>query len=281
MNNDMFELKIDDFKQRADRILSVIKNINRQGGIATQLMMAAACIEVQSFYWYLQNITRLEDKSVINKAFKTHTTLVKYIRLFKDVQFDNTCFDDPNQRIKETNIISNLKEEIWQGCYRRLDKYGDDIDDLLNSWTEQKTEDYSMRWQMLYDILYVSLSNVISEFESIVQIIRAKKKQPEPAHYFREYIKDATRTEEIIEKLHRLIGNKKNTHALKIITRAMWIGWLDKDNRPSAPSIRGEFPTITGTDQLISNCLKESMPTKNGKVDEEEIERIRLEYEGA
>lgn len=96
---------------------------------------------------------------------------------------------------------------------------------------------------------------------------------------FREFINDAKRTEEIIEKLHRLIGKKTNSDALRIITRACWIKWLDK--KPTATSIKTEFPTITCADTLISDILREPKPTKNGKVDEEEIERIRKEYEDA
>ena len=281
IENDSFVIKVDELWQRADRMLLVIGNINRQGGIVTQLMMTAAFIEFHSFWLYLVNITHSEEKC-LKKAFLNRSKLEKYIKLLKDAQFDITCFDNPKQRMEDINVISNLKEEIWQGCYPRLDKYGDDIDDLLNSWTEQQTEDYSMRWQMLYDILYVSLSDVILELESIVQIIRAKKEyneQPEPANNFREYITDATRTEEIIKKLHRLIGEKTNTKALKIITRAWWIGWLN--DKPTAPSIRAEFPSITCSDQHISKCLKEQKPTKYGDVDKEAIEKIRQEYEAA
>ena len=283
-SNDCFEIKADELWQKADKMLLVVGNINRQGGIVTQLMMTAAFIELQSFWMYLLNITHSEEKCV-KKAFPNRSKLEKYIRHFKDSQYDVSVLDNPEQRIEDINVISNLKEEIWQGCYPRLDKYGDDIDDLLNSWTEQKTEDYSMRWQMLYDILYVSLSNVINEFESIVQIIRAKKdskERLEPTHYFREYIKDVTRTEEIIEKLHRLVDKKIiDSDALKIITRAMWIGWLYEDPQPTPTSIKAEFPKIKCSDQHIYKCLKEAKPTKNGIVDVEEIERIRQEYEAA
>lgn len=96
---------------------------------------------------------------------------------------------------------------------------------------------------------------------------------------FSEFIKESKRTEEIIEKLHRLIGKKTNSDAIRIITRAWWIKWLDK--KPTATSIRTEFPSITCSDSQISDILGEAKPTKNGKVDEEEIERIRKEYEDA
>ncbi len=75
---------------------------------------------------------------------------------------------------------------------------------------------------------------------------------------FREFIKDAERTEEIMEKLHRLIGNKTDTEALRDIKMVMD---LDLLNRPTATSIRNEFPTITCSDTIVSNVLKEPKPT--------------------
>lgn len=94
---------------------------------------------------------------------------------------------------------------------------------------------------------------------------------------FREFIKDSWRADVIIQKLHRLIGYKQNSEALKIITRAWWIKWLY--DKPTATSIRNEFPTITCSDTIVSRCLNEPKPTKNGKEDEEAIEEIRKKYE--
>lgn len=287
INDEPFEIKADELWQKADRMLLVIENINHQGGITTQLMIAAACIELRSFWQYLLNITHSEEKCV--KAFPNRSKLEKYIRHFKDAQFDCTCFDDPKQRKEDVETICNWNDEIWSGCYPRLNKYGENIDDLFNSWTEQQTDDYSIRLEMLYDILYVCISDVILELESIIQLVREynakktakkdSKEQHEPAHNFREFIADKNRTEEIIEKLHRLIDKQMtDTDALKILTRAWWIGWLIQ-KRPSASSIRAEFSRITCADQHISNCFKESKPTKNGKVDEKAIEKIRQEYE--
>lgn len=91
---------------------------------------------------------------------------------------------------------------------------------------------------------------------------------------FCEFIVDAERTNEIMWKLHRLIGNKTNTDALKIITRAMWIGWIE---RPTATSIKNEFPTIVCSDQMISKCLNEVRPTYPNNA----IEKIRQDYERA
>ncbi len=91
---------------------------------------------------------------------------------------------------------------------------------------------------------------------------------------FREFIVDAERTNEIVEKLHRLIGNKTNTDALKIITRAMWIEWIE---RPTATSIKNEFPTIVCSNQMISKCLNEAKPTHPNNC----IEKIKSDYEKA
>lgn len=132
-------------------------------------------------------------------------------------------------------------------------------------------------WERWLDLLTVI--SLIREYEQKKQPTTSNATKHKKIKTFQEFIKDATRTEEIIKKMHHLIGNKQNGRALKIITRAWWIEWLD--DKPSASSIRAEFKSITCRDQYISKCLKEPKPTKNGKVDEEEIERIRQEYETA
>lgn len=63
-NNKIVDMETNVFKQKADSILFVIRNINRQGGIVTQLMMAAACIEVLKFVYFLQDITHSEEKDI-------------------------------------------------------------------------------------------------------------------------------------------------------------------------------------------------------------------------
>lgn len=282
--NDSFEIKADELWQKADRILSVIKNINRQGGIVTQLMISAACIEVYSFVLYLRQIVyTYTERKVTKDALLNQSDLAKYIRLFHNALSDLECFDNFMQRKEEEKLIFDLKNEICEGDYPRLLQYIDYSEniDFLDSWGEPQTEGYSMRWQMLYDILYVIINNAILDMESIFQIVRKSKskRDPELTNTFHEFIKDKERTEEIMKKLHRLIGEKKNSEALKIITRAWWIGWLI--DKPTAPSIKAEFHTITCTEQYISKCLKEDKPTKYGKVDEKAIDKIRQEYESA
>lgn len=109
-----------------------------------------------------------------------------------------------------------------------------------------------------------------------------KKRRGKRIKTFREFVTEAGRADVIIQKLHRLIGLKTNREALKIITRAMWIGWLSKDPKPTATSITNEFHTITCTPTEISNSLREPEPTKLGtlgEIDEEAIEEIRKQYE--
>lgn len=276
--SDIMNLK-EEILQKADRMLSVINNINRQGGVTTQLQMAAACIELQRFDWYLEE-TYLE-KVIDRNDFPDLPKLEEYIRLFKNVEQD--FFDDlygghhnTKQREEDIEIISYLKEEIINN--QQLRQYEEDY---LDSWKELKTD-----IEMLSVFFNYLLRIVVSELESIYQEIRRQEvgtvnmtspNKKGQRKNFREFIKDSKRTEEIIEKLHRLIGKKTNSDALRIITRACWIKWLDK--KPTATSIKTEFPTITCTDSQISAILKEPKPTKNGKVDEERIERIRKEYE--
>ena len=64
--NDTFHLNVDVFQQKAERVISVIKSINCQGAIATQLMMAEASIEVQDFFIYLEMLTHSEKDIIRN-----------------------------------------------------------------------------------------------------------------------------------------------------------------------------------------------------------------------
>ncbi len=104
------------------------------------------------------------------------------------------------------------------------------------------------------------------------------QKKSKPKKNFREFIIDKKRTADIMGKLYRLIGNKTNTAAADIIKEAMWIKLID---RPTIPSIKNEFPTITCSATAISKKLNEALPTKNGKVDEEILDDIREKFEQA
>ena len=167
-NDKTLEMGTNVFKQETDRILSVIKGINGQGGIATQLMMAAVCIEVQKYVYFLQNITHSEDRDIrligINQKL---SEIDMYIRSFKDVQYDLISSEVPKQREEELEIIRDLKERIFEGNeFRSL--HQDDCD-YLDSWAGLQT-DIPILWRILYD----SIKNVIFELDSLYYITRTE-----------------------------------------------------------------------------------------------------------
>lgn len=167
-NNKTLEMETNVFKQKADSILLVIKNINSQGGIVTQLMMAAVCIEVQKFVYFLQDITHSEerDKRLIG-INQTLSDIDMYIRSFKDVQHDLICSEEPKQREEELDIIKDLKERIFEGtqfCGLHLDD-GDNLD----SWAGLQT-DIPILWRILYD----SINNIILELDSLYYITKTE-----------------------------------------------------------------------------------------------------------
>lgn len=281
-NNETLEMTYEVFKKKADRILSVIRNINCQGGIITQLMMAAACIETQYFESYLVN---LYNEGVIDENVSPDLAkLEEYIRLFKNARKDlgddlNEAYDHTLQRDEDLKIISYLKDLIMEDSFRHVN---DNDYEYLDSWECLQTD-----IDMLYDLLYDQIRNIILGFESIYQIIRESKaeiqvntntKKRSPRNNFREFVKDKKKTEEIIKKLHSLIGNKKNTAAADIIKEAMWIELIDK---PTIPSIKEEFHSITCSSTPISKKLKEgeTLPKKGGgKVDYDLLEKIREKF---
>lgn len=277
-NNNTFEISSIVFRKKADRVISVINNINRLGGITTQLMMAAACIEIQEFVYYLQEITHT-NKEIDKNAFLRCSEIEKYIRSFKDSEndlFSNQLYDNSDQQESDNNIINFLKEEICSD--NRLCIYME-CDDYLDSWKELKTDH-----KMLSDMLCQIIKNAILGLEDINQILRKKTLtsnscQPKTRRIrnnFREYIKEKGKTDEIIKKIHYLMGNKTNTAAADIIKEAMWIGLIE---RPTIPSIKEEFPNIKCSTTPISKKLNEKPPTKNGKTNEEILKEIRKKFD--
>ena len=273
----------DEIQQKANRVLSVINNINRDGGIATQLQMAAACIELQSFELYLLNT--YNDNVIDKNDFPDLPKLEEFIRLFKNSgnDFNDNLYKGKvhlKQREEDICIISYLQDFIMQDDISGVNYNNDEY---LNSWKEIQT-DIDMLWRILYHLIKL----IVLGFESIYQEIRkqeaeitanaASQKKRKLRKYFREFVRDKEHTEEIIGKIHRLIRNKTNTAAADIIKEAMWINFID---RPTIPSIREEFPSITCSDTPISNKLNEALPTKNGKIDKEELDKIREKFEQA
>ncbi len=159
------------FKQNADRILSVIKGINNQGGIATQLMMAAVCIEVHKFLYFLKEITHSEkrEKRLIG-INQTLSDIDMYIRSFKDAQHDLICSEEPQQREEELNIIKEIKERILDGNeYRGL--HHDECDNL-DSLAGMKAGIPILR-QILHDII----QNVILELDSLYYMTKKENSE--------------------------------------------------------------------------------------------------------
>ena len=273
----------DEIIQKADRVLSVIKNINRHGGIVTQLQMAAACIELESFEAYL--LDTYNDNVIDKNDFPDLSKLEEYIRIFKNAENDfvNNLYegtDHAKQREEDFRIVSYLRDIIMEDDISGV--YDSDYE-YLDSWKCLKTD-----IDMLCRISHHLIRQIVLGFESIYQGIRnptngtnhnaASKKICSPRNNFREYIRDKERTEEVIIKIHRLISNKKNTAAVEIIKEAMWIEWIE---RPTIPSIKAEFPTITCSPTLISRILKEGerKPQKGGKIDTELLDIIRKKFE--
>ena len=60
--NETLGMQTNVFRQKADKILSAIRVINGQGGLATQFMMVTVCIDVQKFLFFLQEITHSEER---------------------------------------------------------------------------------------------------------------------------------------------------------------------------------------------------------------------------
>ena len=156
------------FKQKADSILLIIKNINSQGGIATQLMMVAVCIEVQEFVYFLQDITHSEERE--KRLIGINQTLADidlYIRSFKDAQHDLICSENPKQREEELNIIKEFKERILEGN-EFCGLHQDDCENL-DSWSGLQTS-----IPILWRILYNTIKTVIHELDSLYYIIKTE-----------------------------------------------------------------------------------------------------------
>lgn len=167
MESERFSKK-EDFVNKTDGVLSVIKNINRHGGIVTQLQMAAVCIEVQKYVYILQDITHSEEREKrLIGINQTLSDIDKYIRSFKDVQHDLICSEESKQREEELDIIKDLKERFFDGN-ESCDLRQDDCKNL-DSWAGLQTE-IPILWRILYD----SINNVISELDSLYYMIKTE-----------------------------------------------------------------------------------------------------------
>ena len=157
----------DEILQKADRVLSVINNINCHGGIVTQLQMAAACIELEYFEAYL--LDTYNDKVIDKKDFPALSILEKYIRMFENAENDfiDKLYegnDHAKQREKDFRIISYLQDIIMEDNIR--DVYHDDYE-YLDSWECLKTD-----IDMLSGIIHHLIKLIVLGFKSIYQGIR-------------------------------------------------------------------------------------------------------------
>ncbi len=154
----------DEIIQKADRVLSVIKNINRHGGIVTQLQMAAACIELESFEAYL--LDTYNDNVIDKNDFPDLSKLEEYIRIFKNAgnELVNNLYegiDHTKQREEDFRIVSYLRDIIMEDDIRGV--YDSDYE-YLDSWKCLKTD-----VDMLCRIIHHIIRLIVLGFESICQ----------------------------------------------------------------------------------------------------------------
>lgn len=161
------------------------------------------------------------------------------------------------------SLIAKMEKDLelnkWVHRYLHLQDREEIVEKLFHDedgcWLVDDKEYYNTRnW-----INILKVATLLQEYDERQKSSSTKsKKNCRRIKSFREFIKDAERTEEILDKLHRLIGNKTDTEALREIKKVMDLELL---NRPTATSIRNEFPTITCSDTIVSNVLKEPKPT--------------------
>lgn len=238
-------------------------------------------------------------KPLVNQIVNVLNILTNAIYFFR-ISFDlpEGCFPSLLEQFRNSERGKNFVK-AWERDFEGSRDYliaSMEKTSELSPWVHRYLhirEDKSVIDQLFYDEVsgfmlnddeYYNTNNWISilKIATLLQEYDERHKKPakkvskksKKIKTFREFIIDAERTNEIIGKLHRLIGNKTNTDALKIITRAMWIEWIEK---PTATSIKNEFQTIVCSDQMISKCLNEVKPTHPNNA----IEKIRLDYERA
>lgn len=177
-----------------------------------------------------------------------------------------------NELYKQCGELSFVADGNWARLIGVLEKLPEQENNFRMCLTYLS---YQQRWlKKFYLPIGVSADSIPPQME--------ERKNGKHIKTFREFInpQKVWQTDVIIQKLHRLIGNMTNTNALRIITKAVWIGWVGETSEkgkpilPTATSILYEFPTITCSAQQISRVLKEPRPTKK-----EEIEQIRKEFE--
>lgn len=187
--------------------------------------------------------------------------------------------DGPRDR-----LIANMEktQELtpWVHRYLHIRKDGEVIeqlfyDEMTGFMLDEKEYYNTCNW-----ISILKIATLLQEYDERnsgtkddERSVTKTQKKTRHIKQFREFVKDAGSTEETIEKLHRLVGNKKNTDALRIIRDAMYIELIEK---PTATSIFKEFPTIACSNTVVSNVLNEPKPTLQWMID-----LIKKEFEQA
>lgn len=170
-----------------------------------------------------------------------------------------------NQQYRNLILTQNQSNQLYLRCHKQKGTfYIGFLNNLLNEETRQDAEDF---------LFCQTFSKELSTKHT------SPKKSSIPKK-FREFVKDKERTEEIISKLQRLIGNKTNTASLVIFKEAMWIELID---RPTLQSIIDEFHCITCSETYASRKLKEGeeKPKKGANVDEDRLNKIREKFRNA
>lgn len=175
---------------------------------------------------------------------------------------------------------------FWSDITRNFDI--ECIEQVISLW--EHPEEKMEIAMMMRDSSDFKLFSRKYEYNEVLQILNkyilvddkanyAQRKVKQSRNQFHEFVKDVARTDEIITKIHRRIGKKRDTNAIHIIVEAMWIELIE---RPTASSIKQEFSdNITCSESYIIRHLKEAKPTRNGKIDEEKLDEIREEFENA
>ena len=236
-------------------------------------------------------------KQILN-ALNILTNAIYFFRLSFDLP--KGCFPSLLEQYRNSDKGKNFVK-AWERDFEGSRDYliaSMEKSSELNPWVHRYLhirENESVIEQLFYDEIsgfmlndeeYYNTNNWISILKIATLLREYDERHSKPAKTvsnksktiktFREFVIHAERTDEVIEKLHHLIGNKTNSDALKIITRAVWIGWI---TIPTATSIKNEFPTITCSPQMISKCLGEEKPHRGGVIDEKAVERIRIQFE--
>lgn len=189
----------------------------------------------------------------------------KEVKELKESEIDNFAYTIFEKNVKRDNELLGelqyISDETWPYLMDILDK-------LPAKDTEFRMCLILLSYQKK---LIINLEKLVRK--STITTNREPNEHEVAKHIkkFKEFVKDPFKTDFVIEKLHCLIGNKTNTDAIRVIRDAWWIGWLSK--KPTATSIKEEFPTITCSATVISNVLTEHKPNENA------IEQIRRKYE--